>query len=70
VAPILTEGIAEARQVFESLERIGIGFDCVTRQLLNEGMHKFIDPYDALLEAIAAKTRDRGSAPRLRRAGR
>jgi transaldolase len=52
VANTLEQGVAEARQVFADLERAGIDFSCVTWQLLNEGVQKFIDPFDELLAAI------------------
>jgi hypothetical protein len=38
---------------------LGIDIDGVTQQLEDEGVQKFIDPFDSLLAAIEAK---RGSA--------
>jgi len=38
--------------VLAGLHQVGIDFDAVTWQLLNEGMRKFTDPYDRLLEAL------------------
>jgi transaldolase len=47
----------QARRVFDDLERIGIDFRCVTWQLENEGVQKFIDPYDKLMKALEEKGR-------------
>lgn len=47
--------LEEARQVFQDLETLGVNFDCVTWQLENEGVQKFIDPYDALLDMLNKK---------------
>jgi transaldolase len=60
IAPTLSEGLDEARQVLDSLAAIGIELRCVTWQLLNEGVQKFIDPYDALLATLADKQREQG----------
>lgn len=56
-AATLARDLVAARPVLESLDRIGIPFDCAAWQLLNEGIQKFIDPYDALLAAIEEKGR-------------
>lgn len=54
-AATLGEGLDDARQVFAALDQVGIPVPCVTWQLLNEGIQKFIDPYDAALAAIAQR---------------
>jgi transaldolase len=51
----LEEGLDEARQLFEELARIGVDYDDVTRVLEEEGVQKFADSFDELLEGIAAK---------------
>jgi transaldolase len=51
----LERGLDEARQVFEELARAGIDYDDVTRVLEEEGVQKFADSFDDLLEGIAAK---------------
>ncbi|BAU49760.1 transaldolase [Sulfurifustis variabilis] len=51
------EEIEEAEQVMRDLRRIGIDFGRVAGQLLNEGIQKFIDPYDASLAILAEKAR-------------
>jgi transaldolase len=56
VAHTIEEGVAEARQVFTDLAKVGIDFSCVTWQLLNEGVQMFIDPFDELLAAIAEES--------------
>lgn len=45
-----------ARLYFGELEELGISFEDVTDQLLDEGIDKFIKPYDDLLAALEAKT--------------
>ncbi len=47
----------EAEQVLKDLEKLGIDFDAVTHQLLDEGIRKFVDPFDALMELIDEKSR-------------
>ncbi|MEE9288838.1 MAG: bifunctional transaldolase/phosoglucose isomerase, partial [Bacteroidota bacterium] len=48
----------EARQVFDDLETLGIDIDLVTRQLADEGVQKFIDPYDDLMKTLANKRQE------------
>jgi transaldolase len=51
----LEEGLDEARQLFEELAQAGVDYDDVTRVLEEEGVQKFADSFDELLEGIAAK---------------
>ena len=51
----VTEELEEARRVFQDLRTLGVDFDCVTWQLENEGVQKFIEPYAALLKALEKK---------------
>lgn len=51
----VTEEREEARQVFHDLRTLGVDFNCVTWQLENEGVQKFIEPYDALMSALREK---------------
>ena len=46
---------AQPQAVMDALGRLGIDMHLVTEQLLNEGIQKFIEPYDALLDAIRAR---------------
>lgn len=47
--------LEEARRIFQTLDTVGVNFDCVTWQLENEGVQKFIEPYDALLSTLNEK---------------
>ena len=58
IANAIEADLDEAQGVLLELERLGIDFDCVTWQLQNEGVQKFIEPYDALLQALAAKRQE------------
>ncbi len=56
VAPgTIEEGVDEAHQLLDDLEEMGIDVDAVTWQLLNEGMEKFVTPYDDLMRTLEAK---------------
>jgi len=55
VKDTVEEGIDEATRIMKDLEKLGIDFRLVTEQLLNEGIQKFIEPYDALIKMISAK---------------
>jgi transaldolase len=55
VAHTVEEGMEDAVQVMSDLERIGIDFRLVTTQLVNEGIQKFVDPYDQSLQALERK---------------
>jgi transaldolase len=56
VANAIEADLEEAHRVLQDLERVGIDLHCVTWQLQNEGVQKFIEPYDALMQALAAKS--------------
>jgi transaldolase len=51
----LEEGLDEARQLFAELAQAGVDYDDVTHVLEEEGVQKFADSFDELLEGIAAK---------------
>jgi transaldolase len=51
----LEERLDEARQLFEELAAVGIDYDDVTRVLEEEGVQKFAESFEGLLEGIAAK---------------
>jgi transaldolase len=44
--------LEEAHRVLHDLATVGIRFDCVTWHLQNEGIQKFIDPFEALLRTL------------------
>jgi len=51
----LQEGIEEAHKVFQRLSELEIDIDQVTQQLEDEGVHKFIVPFDSLMATLQAK---------------
>jgi transaldolase, mycobacterial type len=55
VKTTVEEGMEEARRVMEDLGRFGIDLDCVTSQLIDEGVQKFIAPYDDVMKTLAQK---------------
>jgi len=52
----LEQGIGEAKQLFDDLEKAGIDYDDVTDTLEREGVEKFADSFAELLEGIRAKS--------------
>ena len=40
--------LEKARQTLQALDAVGVNFDCVTWQLENEGVQKFIEPFDRI----------------------
>ena len=55
VRPTLEQGLDEARMLLDELAQAGIDYDDVTRVLEEEGVQKFSDSFDDLLEGIRAK---------------
>ena len=51
----LLTGMDEARATITDIAGVGIDVNMVAEQLLNEGIQKFIEPYDALLGAIQSR---------------
>jgi transaldolase len=51
----LVRGVPEARRTLRDLKTAGIDLRMVTWQLENDGIQKFIEPYQKLLAAIEAK---------------
>jgi transaldolase/glucose-6-phosphate isomerase len=54
-ADSVTECVEEARRVMEKLRVLGLDFEHVTWQLLNEGAEKFVRPYNALMATLAER---------------
>jgi transaldolase len=52
----LEQKVAEARWILERLPELGIRIDDVTRQLENEGVEKFNQPFDKLMQTLAQKS--------------
>jgi transaldolase len=55
VAETLTQGVDEARRLFDDLRDVGIDYDDVSETLEREGVQKFSDSFDELLDGIKAK---------------
>jgi transaldolase len=55
VALTLEQGLDEARRLFDELAAVGVDYDDVTRVLEQEGVQKFSDSFDELLDGIRAK---------------
>jgi transaldolase len=51
----LVEGVEESRRTLARLEGLGISLRAVTEQVLREGVQKFAEPFEKLLQAIEAK---------------
>ncbi len=55
VADTLEQGIDEARKLFDDLREAGVDYDDVSETLEREGVQKFSDSFDELLDGIRAK---------------
>jgi len=51
----VTQGVDQARKVFEDLAAVGVDYDDVSLTLEAEGVQKFADSFDELLAGIRAK---------------
>ena len=51
----LEDGVDEARRVLDRLPEVGIDLAAVTQQLEDEGVEKFVKPFDMLLERLHEK---------------
>jgi transaldolase len=58
VAPTLEQGIDEARQLLDDLEKAGVDYDDVVETLEREGVEKFADSFEQLLDGIRATSRE------------
>lgn len=52
LAQTVDTGVAEAQAVLDALADVGVDYDAMTRQLQQEGVDKFVQPYHALLARI------------------
>jgi transaldolase len=50
------EGLDEARKLFEELKKAGVNYDDVVEVLEKEGVQKFVDSYNELIEEIEQKS--------------
>jgi transaldolase/glucose-6-phosphate isomerase len=55
VRPTIEQDMEDAERVMAGITDAGIDFDCLTRQLLDEGMQKFVDPYNDLMTTLQGK---------------
>ena len=55
VAETLTQGVDDARKLFDDLRDAGVDYDDVSDTLEREGVQKFSDSFDELLDGIKAK---------------
>jgi transaldolase len=53
----LEENVTEAKWLLERLPELGIAIDEVTKQLEDEGVEKFNQPFDKLMQALAQKSK-------------
>jgi transaldolase len=56
VRPTLEEGIEEAHKLLEELKEAGVDYDEVVEVLEKEGVQKFVDSYNELIEEIEQKS--------------
>jgi hypothetical protein len=52
----LEQKVGESRSVLERLPELGISIDDVTGQLEDEGVKKFDEPFDKLMETLAQRS--------------
>jgi transaldolase len=57
VSPTLERGLDEARAVFRKLVEFGVSYDDITDTLEREGVEKFGDSFNELIDGIEAKRR-------------
>ena len=55
VSRTVENDIQQAKDVFAALEKVGIHYDQVTKQLQDEGVQKFADSFHALFQGIESK---------------
>jgi transaldolase len=55
VAETLTQGVDEARRLLDDLAKAGVDYDDVVQTLEEEGVQKFADSFEELLDGIKAK---------------
>jgi transaldolase/glucose-6-phosphate isomerase len=57
VRETLTENVAEAEQMLDSLERAGVSLEKITADLVVDGVQQFSDAFDKLLASVSTKRR-------------
>ncbi len=61
-ADTVEQDAAKARRVMAELYELGIDMEQVSQQLEDEGVQKFIEPFDALIAGLSEKSARRGAA--------
>jgi len=56
IRPTLEEGVEEAKRLLERLREAGLDYEDVTDILEKEGIQKFADPFNEMLEEIRSKS--------------
>jgi transaldolase/glucose-6-phosphate isomerase len=51
----LTEDVASARHVFETVPKLGVGIDAIMTRLVEDGVKQFADAFETLLGAVKTK---------------
>lgn len=59
----LESHVDASRRVLASLEHVGIDIDTITQQLEDEGVEKFVNPYDDLLKDLTEKSKAVANTP-------
>ena len=54
-ADAIEKDVDDARRVFADLKNLGVDLAQVTSQLVNEGIQKFIEPYEVLLRTLSSR---------------
>jgi transaldolase len=54
----IEDDLDQARSVIAGLEEVGISLDEVTQQVLDEGIQKFIEPFEKLLAATESRRKE------------
>lgn len=62
VADTLEQNVNQATQLHFELERLGIDLECVAQQLENDGVQKFIEPYDELMQLLEQRLKRQSSS--------
>jgi len=50
------KGVKEANWIMQGCRKLGISIDKVTQQLEDEGVKKFDEPFDKLMETLTKKS--------------
>jgi transaldolase len=51
----VTEGLEQAHELFDQLAAVGVDYDDISETLELEGVQKFADSFEELLEGVRSK---------------